>query len=68
MTNDEVRGVLAKLPKPFSEIKTGYGIPRLANNSENLELAEWLDTRDIISSWSESSFFSNDIRINLKRS
>lgn len=68
MTNDEVRGVLAKLPKPFSEIKTGYGIPRLANNSENLKLAEWLASRGIISSWSESSFFSNDIRINLKRS
>jgi hypothetical protein len=68
MTNDDVRDVLAKLPKPFSEIRTGYGIPRLANNPENLELAEWLDSRDIISSWSESSFFSNDIRINLKRS
>lgn len=67
LTDDEVRSVLASLPKPFSEITTGYGIPRLANNPENLELARWLDSRNIISSWSESSFFSNDLRINLKR-
>lgn len=67
LTDDEVRSVLASLPKPFSEITTGYGIPRLANNPENLELARWLDSRNIISSWSESSLFSNDLRINLKR-
>jgi hypothetical protein len=67
MMDDEVRSVLANLPKPFSEIRTGYGVPRLANNPENLELARWLDSRDIISSWSESSFFSNDIRVNLRR-
>ncbi|WP_216603822.1 hypothetical protein [Ruegeria sp. HKCCD6228] len=68
MTNDEVRQVLSKLPRPFSEIKTGYGIPRLENNPDNQDLVKWLDSRDIISSWSEGSFFSNDIRVNLYRS
>ena len=68
MTNDEVRQVLSKLPRPFSEIKTGYGIPRLENNPDNQDLVKWLDSREIISSWSEGSFFSNDIRVNLYRS
>lgn len=68
LTNEELRVVLAKLPKPYSEIKTGYGIPRLKNTRENLELVRWLDARGIISSWSEGGLFSNDIRVNLYRS
>ena len=67
MTNDEVRHVLAGLPKPFSEIKTGYKTPKLKNTPENQELVRWLDSRDIISSWSESSLLSDDIRVNLYR-
>ncbi|MBL3587383.1 ATP-binding protein [Rhodovulum sulfidophilum] len=68
LANDEVRHVLTDLPTPFSEIRTGYGIPRLKNNPENLALVKWLDSRGIISSWSEGSLFSNDIRVNLYRS
>ncbi len=68
MTDEEVRHVLASLPRQFSEIKTGYNSPRLKNNSENIELVSWLDDRNIISSWSESGFFSDDIRVNLYRS
>jgi len=67
MADDEVRHVLAKLPEPFSEIKTGYNTPRLKNTPENQILVRWLDSRNIISSWSESSFFSDDIRVNLYR-
>lgn len=67
LTNDELRAVLAKLPRPYSEIKTGYGIPRLENSAENRELVSMLDSRDIISSWSDGSFFSSDIRVNLYR-
>lgn len=67
MTNDEVRDVLANLPKPFSEIRTGYTIPRLKNNPSNIELVKWLESRNIISSWSEGSLFSNEIRVNLFR-
>ncbi|WP_170326240.1 YobI family P-loop NTPase [Ruegeria arenilitoris] len=68
MTNDEARQVLSRLPRPYSDIRTGYGIPRLENNPDNLSLVKWLDSRDIISSWSEGSLFSNDIRVNLYRS
>lgn len=67
LNDDEVRQILANLPRPFSEIKTGYMTPRLKNNSENIELVRWLDSRNIISSWSDSSLFSNDIRVNLYR-
>ncbi len=69
MTVEEVRQVLASLPKPFSEITTGYHTPRLSNSDENRDLVEWLDTRGIISSWSEGGgWFSGDgIRVNLKR-
>jgi hypothetical protein len=67
MTDDEVRHVLTNLPKPFSEIKTGYNTPRLINAPENQDLARWLDSRNIISSWSESGLFTDYIRMNLYR-
>lgn len=67
MTNDEVRDALANLPKPFSEIKIGYTIPKLKNNAQNIELVKWLESRGIISSWSEGSLLSNEIRVNLFR-
>ncbi|WP_029913464.1 hypothetical protein [Pelobacter seleniigenes] len=68
MTDDEVRHVLANLPQPFSQIKTGYNKPRLENSPENQVLVRWLDSRNIISSWSESKkLFNNDIKVNLYR-
>ncbi|ABA89665.1 hypothetical protein Pcar_2426 [Syntrophotalea carbinolica DSM 2380] len=67
MTDDEVRHVLDNLPKPFSEIKTGYNTPKLKNTPENQDLVRWLDARNIISSWSESRFFTDDIKVNLYR-
>ena len=67
MTNEEVRDVLNNLPRPFSEIKTGYNTPKLKNTPENQDLVRWLDSRNIISSWSESSFFTDEIRVNLYR-
>jgi hypothetical protein len=68
LAKEELRTVLRKLPKPYSDIKTGYGIPRLKNSPENLELVRWLDSRGIISSWSEGGLFTGDIRVNLYRS
>lgn len=65
MTTDEVHQVLANLPKPFSEIKTGRKTPKLKNTPENEELVRWLESRNIISSWSQNSVFTDDIRINL---
>ncbi|MDO9518612.1 MAG: ATP-binding protein [Pseudohongiella sp.] len=67
MTDDEVRHVLANLPKPFSEIKTGHSTPKLTNNPENKKLVKWLDSRNIISSWREGGFLDNDLRVNLYR-
>ncbi|MDR5901571.1 ATP-binding protein [Halomonas icarae] len=68
MDDDEVRYVLASLQPPFSEIKTGYKTPRLENSPDNRDLVSWLDSRNIISSWSEGGIFANDIRVNLYRS
>ncbi len=67
LNDDYVRQTLANLPRPFSEIKTGYMTPILKNTPVNQELVRWLDSRNIISSWSESSFFTDDIRVNLYR-
>ncbi|WP_417418956.1 ATP-binding protein [Hoeflea sp.] len=69
MTVDEACQVLTELPKPFSEITTGYHIPRLRRSDENHELVQWLEKRGIISSWSEGGgwFSSDEIRVNLKR-
>lgn len=69
MTVDEAREVLAALPDPFSEITTGYHTPRLPRSDENRALAQWLETRGIISSWSEGGgwFLGDEIRVNLKR-
>ena len=67
LSDDEVRQVLANLPQPFSEIKIGYHTPRLMMNSENLELVEWLKSRNIISSWSAIGLLENEIKVNLYR-
>lgn len=67
LTDGEVRQTLSKLQPPFSEIKTGFNRPRLKNTSENQDLVRWLDTRNIISSWSEGGLFSDDIHVNLYR-
>lgn len=69
MTVDEAREVLAALPKPFSEITTGYHTPRSPRSDENRALVQWLETRGIISSWTEGGgwFLGDEIRVNLKR-
>jgi hypothetical protein len=68
LTDDDVRQVLAELPLPYSNIKTGYYTPRLDNNSGNRTLLGWLDSRNIISSWKvDKGFFTDDLRVNLYR-
>lgn len=66
LSDQEVRDILASLPKPFSEIRTGYHVPTIADTPENRELLTWLDSRKIISSWREA-YFTNELRINLYR-
>lgn len=65
--DSDVREVLTNLAEPYSEIATGHYYVRLPNSSENLAFAAWLDRRNIISSWSQGGFFTNDIRVNLYR-
>lgn len=60
----QVRETLKSLPRPYSEITTGYGRPQLKNTEENRALAEWLDSRNIISSFSKA-WWSDDIVIHL---
>lgn len=69
MTANEARQVLAELPRPFSEITTGYHTPRLPKSNRNRELVQWLESRDVISSWGEGGgwFTGDEIRVNLKR-
>jgi hypothetical protein len=68
LTDDDVRQVLAGLPPPYSDIKTGYYTPRLDDTSENRTLLGLLDSRKIISSWKvDKGFFSQDLRVNLYR-
>lgn len=68
MSDDEVRYILASLPEPFSGIKIGHNQPKLKNSPENKALLQWLDSRNIISSWSEDRLFPYDLRVNLFRS
>ena len=65
LSDDDVREILAELPRPFSEIKRGYGIPLLENTQTNAALAAWLVSRKIISSVGKGWF--GEIRINLFR-
>lgn len=69
MAVDDVRQILAELPKPYSEIRKGYHTPRLPKSDENFELVRWLKSRGIISSWSEVGgwLVEDYIRVNLKR-
>lgn len=65
----QVRDILNSLPKPFSEIRLGFGKPRLESTDVNLKFVAWLKARRIISSWSQGGLWvlDNDIRINLFR-
>ncbi|MFM2476409.1 ATP-binding protein [Celerinatantimonas sp. MCCC 1A17872] len=65
MTNDDIRNILVKLPQPYSEITTGFHIPKLEITQENLNLVKWLTSRNIISSWKETALDS--IKISLYR-
>jgi len=63
----QVREIIKMLPKPFSEITTGWNKPRIESTRENIEFVKWMHDRRFISSWSESKMFDK-IRINLYRS
>jgi hypothetical protein len=62
LSDNQIWSIIHSLPKPFSEIKPGYRMPTIPNNQENLEFAEWLQDRSIISSW-KFTYSEREIRI-----
>lgn len=60
----QVREILSLLPHPYSAITTGFRRPQLRNTAENRRLAEWLDSRDVISSFGQA-FWGDDIVVYL---
>ena len=66
LSNDDVRDILTRLPRPLSEIRIGYHSPRIKKTAEAVSFVDWLVSRGIISSWSET-WAGDEIRINLFR-
>lgn len=60
----EVREILSLLPKPYNEITIGWARPRLKPTDVNRQLVQWLDQRDIISSYGKA-VWSDDIVVYL---
>ncbi|TYB83107.1 ATP-binding protein [Maritimibacter fusiformis] len=65
MSEDQVRQVLSELPSPYSTIAEYWVYPRIKNTEQNRILADWLQNRGIISSWSIT--FLGEIRVNTFR-
>lgn len=63
MNEDQIRQVLSELPSPYSTIAEYCVYPKIKKTQQNLALADWLQKRAVISSWSKISF-SDEIRIN----
>lgn len=66
--DDAVLDILSSLQSPYSEINHGTHRPILENTKENKDLAVWLESRGIISSWTPPKKPSDPVRINLFRS
>ncbi|MBT0668119.1 ATP-binding protein [Novosphingobium profundi] len=65
--DQQLRDLLQSLPAPLSEIKPGFGTPRLDSNDTNLEFVTWLKKRGFISSWTQGAYFDKSIRMNMFR-
>lgn len=64
LNESTIRQILAKLPKPYSDIKTGWDTPMLERNEVNQQMASWLKGRNLISSFSAGVWAKEKIRIN----
>lgn len=67
LTVAEVRKAIEGLPAPFSDIAIFGKMPRIPNTPANMEFAEWLKEREVISSFN-TTFLDKEIRINTFRS
>jgi hypothetical protein len=62
LSEDQVRGILAEFEEPYSDIAAYGKSPTIQNTSENRSMTEWLDRRQIISSWKPTPT-EKDLRI-----
>jgi hypothetical protein len=62
----EVRDVLAHLPSPYSDIASFGKFPKIEDTPRNRELAGWLNSRNVISSFKEA-LLGGGIKINTYR-
>ncbi|QFT99984.1 hypothetical protein FIU85_21870 (plasmid) [Roseovarius sp. THAF8] len=65
MSEDQIRQILAGLPTPYASIAGYWVYPKLKNTEQNKILADWLQHRGVISSWSTTIL--DEIRINTFR-
>jgi hypothetical protein len=63
---EQVRSILEGLPEPYSEIANFGKSPKIENTADHRSLAEWLEKRQIISSW-KPTFSEKDIQIHTFR-
>lgn len=66
LTEEQVRGIVAGLQEPFSEIAAFGKSPKIQNTPENRLLVEWLEQRQIISSW-KPTLAEKELRIHTFR-
>lgn len=62
----DIREVLKGLPEPFQDIATFGKSPKLENSEANRHLAQWLQEKGVISSFSET-LLGGEIKINTFR-
>jgi len=62
-TKAQIFSIIELLPTPFMKIAQFGLAPKIPNNEKNLEFVTWLDSRDFISSFSET-VFGKEISIN----
>lgn len=67
LDDQQIKVILGSMAEPISEIKPGYGTPRIKSTEENIEFVKWLEIRRFISSWKKGGWLDDDIRINLFR-
>ena len=66
--DDSVLEILSSLQSPYSKINYGTQKPILENTKENKDLATWLESRRIISSWRPPKKSTDPVRIYLFQS
>ncbi|MEP3892574.1 MAG: hypothetical protein ABJN52_01090 [Litorimonas sp.] len=67
LSEEQVREILAQFETPYRDV-TEYGkSPKIRNNPENRTMVEWLEKRQIISSW-KPTLTEKELRIHTFKS